>query len=88
MSVDPAHSLGDSFDLQTGLSRQLASAIDGFVKSWTPDGGGLMLVDLSGAPVVHRVDVTTGRAVPHARFDRWRAAARTLRAATSSISPG
>lgn len=62
-------------DLQTGLSRQLASAIDGFVKSWTPDGGGLMLVDLSGAPVVHRVDVTTGRAVPHARFDRWRAAA-------------
>jgi len=62
-------------ELETGAARQVASAVDGFVKGWTPDGRGLVLVDLKGAPVIHRVDVTTGRAEPHARFPAWNEAA-------------
>jgi Tol biopolymer transport system component/DNA-binding winged helix-turn-helix (wHTH) protein len=58
-------------DLETGTSRQLGTAMTGFVKGWAPDGRAIALLSEEGPLAVTRVDVLTGRAVPLLRLDHW-----------------
>ena len=75
-------------DLESGVSRQLGTALSGFVKGWTPDGRALALLTEDGPLAVKRVDVLTGRAEPLVRLDRWaRVADLPRRLFTLRLSP-